>query len=770
MGSMRCAEGKAKGCDSVAAGCRLTGLSASTLAVHLIPVYSSKTISKTTRAYDNTNCLYIIYPHSSFPPPSQVAVVTETGPQSNLQHVNVDILAIRDRRPLISSSPRYTSNYNTRLLCRAACTPCNTTSRKEASCSHVSKCRRMCNTTRRSTFSSLGNPTTSWTPDLVWPLDEKKHHNKRWGYAPRWNSIRLSRRTAQDLVHEDLGNAEMDTSKVEYYKTSSSILSKTLLYFAARARNAPVLTPATFVLLLGAASLHPQDVLARVLGFSGDSRCSAFRAAATNTAIQGVHAALIAEASRRLRHIRSQVARNVLTNLSTDVASTGTFEGPAVTASPGFNLSSYCAAQMTTFFNTYNPTNSLTISTVTDYQGFFGTGTDSTNVVTQTYSTRTITFTEQNYMAYQLGGAKPPCCNSCHISAGTIQFYWWPDLASPTATTSSSGPSRTVTSIASNGFVFTSPSVYMAFKSVYAKNFCGTVGDIWYNTTIAFHPDDISTINAYTATYTSEYTTTEDGSVYTVAASVAGTQPPPSRLKYTDLAQNCSTLSGYNYFPNDPQNDLAGGFEKDPCHPILDIPPALINLQDAWKDNHCRRADSFSGAYDPPIALTQVDEAAQPTLPGGAQPGSASTAPSSARMTRSYTALPDMTGTRTWTLSTGTAAAAITIGSDVISANSAGAYVLDPENILSVGGASYGAGGTVYALETDASDHTVLLVVAATGSTQEPSSSSTASMESTRSGSAAPPSTTSSISTASRRTLDIGVGLMVFGLTIMIAL
>ncbi|KAF7184987.1 hypothetical protein HII31_13610 [Pseudocercospora fuligena] len=427
---------------------------------------------------------------------------------------------------------------------------------------------------------------------------------------------------------------------------------------------------------------------------------------------------------------------------------------------------------MTNFFNTYNPTNSLTTSTVTDYQGFYGTGTDSSNVVTQTYSTRTVTFTEQNYMAYQLGGAKSPCCNSCHISAGTIQFYWWPDLASPTATTTSSGSIRTVTSVAPNGFVFTSPSVYMAFKSVYAKNFCGTVGDIWYNTTIGFHPDDISTINAYTTTYTSEYTTTEDGSVYTVEASAAGTQPPPSRLKYTDLAQNCSTLPGYNYFPNDPQNDIDGGFDHDPCHPVLDIPQALINLQDAWKDNHCQRADSFSGAYDPPIALTQVDEAAQPTLPGGAQPGNSGTAPSSARMTGSYTALPDVTGTRTWTLSTGTAAA-ITVGSDVISANSAGAYVLDPANILSVGGASYGVDGTAYALETDAAGRTVLVAVA-TGtdgsSNSAQSTSSPASGNSVQSGSGSTTSSTSSTSTASGKILDIGVALVFFGTAMILAL
>lgn len=220
---------------------------------------------------------------------------------------------------------------------------------------------------------------------------------------------------------------------------------------------------------------------------------------------------------------------------------------PMVTESNVFNLSSYCDVQRSSFYNSYNPTNSLTTSTMTEYQGFDDTGNQTGSIVSQTYSTRTIVFTEEANVAYANGGAKPPCCSTCNINAGTIQFYWWPDLATATKgiTKSANSSDIPVTAVAPNGFVFTSPSVYMAFSSIYAENWCSTVGEAWYNTTIGFHPYEMTTSNAYTTTFSSYSLSTEDGEVESVFVTARGYQPPPSPLKYSDLAQNCSSIAGY---------------------------------------------------------------------------------------------------------------------------------------------------------------------------------------------------------------------------------
>lgn len=60
------------------------------------------------------------------------------------------------------------------------------------------------------------------------------------------------------------------------------------------------------------------------------------------------------------------------------------------------------------------------------------------------------------------------------MTAGTIDFYFWPDQATPTAPASG----QPTTSINDQGFTFTSPSVYMAFSSLVASNSCGQVGDV----------------------------------------------------------------------------------------------------------------------------------------------------------------------------------------------------------------------------------------------------------------------------------------------------
>ena len=95
------------------------------------------------------------------------------------------------------------------------------------------------------------------------------------------------------------------------------------------------------------------------------------------------------------------------------------------------------------------------------------------------------------------------------------------------------------------------------------------------------------------------------------------------------------------YFPDNPQNAEAGGWEHDACHPVLALPPSLLKMQKAWEENGCQALDGY-GAYDPPIALTEASYVIKPTLSTKPQPG-ATTSPDAAPMTTSIAALPAVT-------------------------------------------------------------------------------------------------------------------------------
>lgn len=215
------------------------------------------------------------------------------------------------------------------------------------------------------------------------------------------------------------------------------------------------------------------------------------------------------------------------------------------------------------------------------------------------------------------------------MTAGTIDFYFWPDQATPTAPISGQ-PS---TSVNAEGFTFTSPSVYMAFSSLVASNRCGQVGAAWTNTTIAFDASEITTARPVTTLtqYESDYVS--DGFTYRDMGSAVTTQPPPRSLDYNDVGQNCSTISGYVYWPDNPINAANAMYHDDPCHPVILLPPRLISMQQPWVDASCGPAPGMSGAYDPPRVLTPMltgTELATPTpLWGGRLSGDGDASPAS---------------------------------------------------------------------------------------------------------------------------------------------
>ncbi|KAH8810982.1 hypothetical protein F5884DRAFT_263543 [Xylogone sp. PMI_703] len=79
-----------------------------------------------------------------------------------------------------------------------------------------------------------------------------------------------------------------------------------------------------------------------------------------------------------------------------------------------------------------------------------------------------------------------PCCSSCTVLASKLQLIYWPTPA-PSDFTGS-------TIVNSEGFTFTSPSVYIAFNDLSASNLCGAFATITKPVTISVPPNEISSV------------------------------------------------------------------------------------------------------------------------------------------------------------------------------------------------------------------------------------------------------------------------------------
>ena len=115
-------------------------------------------------------------------------------------------------------------------------------------------------------------------------------------------------------------------------------------------------------------------------------------------------------------------------------------------------------------------------------------------------------------------------CGSCTFEPSHVQLLYWPvtttngDLclrngSTITQTPTGIGPNTAVV----NGTTFTSPTVYMAYDTLAAKNFCGKVGNIHTNGIIALNPTDVSSMPA---------------------SGIPGGGLKPTRVNYADLPPN----------------------------------------------------------------------------------------------------------------------------------------------------------------------------------------------------------------------------------------
>ncbi|MCJ1403421.1 hypothetical protein MMC11_006644 [Xylographa trunciseda] len=240
------------------------------------------------------------------------------------------------------------------------------------------------------------------------------------------------------------------------------------------------------------------------------------------------------------------------------------------------------------------------------------------------YSTSTANFDNILFGpdAYFPGNVCGGMCGMCNIFFPTVFVYYWPVSSQNTACLVT-GNSTSATSLVkryqhqsgipvkarglsavtagvstlvnSDGFTFTSPSVYIAFPTISAFDNCGVLGPVHYNVTRSYPPDQISTL-------VFPETTTPGTYQFDFADAVC----PPSSLN-----NQFWTVVGVN-----------GGSAYDP----VIAPPADLTLIDPQWNANCFAAP-FQGS-DPPYALEPAPNldpsptSLSPTLVAAADPAS----------------------------------------------------------------------------------------------------------------------------------------------------
>ncbi|KAL8970130.1 MAG: hypothetical protein Q9183_001669, partial [Haloplaca sp. 2 TL-2023] len=221
-------------------------------------------------------------------------------------------------------------------------------------------------------------------------------------------------------------------------------------------------------------------------------------------------------------------------------------------------------------------------------------------------TTYTTTYTRAFHPGRPWQAYYPPnyqCCMNCYIYFPNVDVYYWPVPEEEEICANGTEPLRTaqveqltsaaktaeakfnalvrnnsitgpVSTVNDQGFTFVSPSVYVAFHDVSAGDACGDIGQEHTSITLGFAPGELQTV---TALGKDHYDTT------------LGTRPfdPRNVLCPPDFEVEELFLK---------QDRLAG---ISTYRPRVQIPPALQNLDPAWKD--CVVGD-YEG-IDPPHPL-----------------------------------------------------------------------------------------------------------------------------------------------------------------------
>ncbi|KAF2823249.1 hypothetical protein CC86DRAFT_65101 [Ophiobolus disseminans] len=146
-----------------------------------------------------------------------------------------------------------------------------------------------------------------------------------------------------------------------------------------------------------------------------------------------------------------------------------------------------------------------------------------------------------------------PCCGRCAVRVDNLHLYYWPDQGAKSNTSSGSGlrddADVPLSYVDENDFTFISPSVYIAFTSLYATDLCGTVGSHPVTYTMAFDSQEITSL-----TY-SQYELTERPNCPNGA--IVFDKTISRVMTWSDLQSDCETIElGITYNPAFPMGHI----------------------------------------------------------------------------------------------------------------------------------------------------------------------------------------------------------------------
>ncbi len=207
---------------------------------------------------------------------------------------------------------------------------------------------------------------------------------------------------------------------------------------------------------------------------------------------------------------------------------------------------------------------------------------------------------------------QPPasCCNSCSIQASQVTVNFW----SPEATATTQAPSETPYTLVSDGFTFTSPSVYVMYKDIFAQADCtnyeqGQIGNNISAATIAYDPAALSTACVQNPS----------------EQEFIGYEP----VDYSDWA---------NPVPNSVEETRAGCFIPNTsglspagtnlaANPALSVPPGLSSLEPIWSSFGCQPNGRFPVYQAIPNVLTKTSVQKRAVSTETASPAAVLTSP-----------------------------------------------------------------------------------------------------------------------------------------------
>lgn len=182
-------------------------------------------------------------------------------------------------------------------------------------------------------------------------------------------------------------------------------------------------------------------------------------------------------------------------------------------------------------------------------------------------------------------------CQSCQIQGGTVQLIYWPPASSTWVNgvyTALTGNRTAKSTIVTLGTTLTSPTVYVSFDSLYARDSCSPFGKTYSNEIVAI--TDTATLKSIAGWNYLDFL----GSTYSFNFTDLYVSPVPESIYQQQ--PRCAS-SWYHQAKNENPNLSAWTCPRlFPYEPILAIPDEVRHIDPGWAD--C--IGSINGVYDPP--------------------------------------------------------------------------------------------------------------------------------------------------------------------------